>query len=128
MKKLQNLATALVIMGNMLLPVGSVLATHNPQHIICDSVEQVDPRCAEIDENALAGPDGLITNIVQTMVFIVGAVAVLMIVIGAIMYAISSGNPERAKTAWQTILYAIIGIIIAIFAQLIVAFVLTRVS
>jgi hypothetical protein len=50
-----------------------------------------------------------------------------MIVIGAIMYAISSGNPERAKTAWQTILYAIIGIIIAILAQLIVAFVLNRV-
>lgn len=115
----------------MLMPVSApilVLADHTSQHIVCEQVSQVDPNCAEGSQDRLFGKNGLVTRIVQTLVFIVGAVSVLMIIIGAINYTTSAGNPDRAKSAGQTILYAIIGILIAILAQLIVAFVLRRIG
>lgn len=119
-----------ILAVQLLMPVSApvlVLATHSPQHIVCDQVGQIDESCAEA-EDKIFGPGGLVTRIVQTLVFIVGAVSVLMIVIGAINYATSAGNPDRAKSAGQTILYAIIGIIIALLAQGIVFFVLRRLT
>ncbi len=128
MTKLRNLTAIFTLLAGISMAPALVLANHTPQHTVCQSVNQVGPDCETANKDSLLGANGLITKIVQTLTLVVGAVALIMIVIGAIMYATSSGNPERAKTAWQTILYAIIGIIIALLAQLIVAFVLKRVK
>ena len=68
----------------------------------------------------------LITTIVNVLSIIVGAVAVIMIIVGGFRYITSAGNPEGAKTARNTILYAIIGLVIVALAQLIVHFVINK--
>ncbi len=73
---------------------------------------------------------GAINNTISTVInvisVIVGAVAVVMIVVGGFRYVTSAGNPEGAKSARNTILYAIIGLVIVALAQLIVHFVLSK--
>src|SRR5688572_12289630 len=128
MIKLLNLVTVFSLLAGLSMAPSAVVADHTPQHTVCQSVNQVGPDCEAADKDSLLGPNGLVTKIVQTLTLVVGSIALIMLVIAAIMYATSSGNPERAKTAWQTILYAIIGIIIALLAQLIVAFVLRKVK
>lgn len=67
-----------------------------------------------------------IQTIVNILLFILGAIAVVMIVIGGIRYATSNGDSSATKAAKDTILYAVIGLIVAILAYAIVNFVITQ--
>lgn len=65
-------------------------------------------------------------NIINVATFAVGLVSVLLILIGGLRYVLSSGDPQATAGAKNTIIYAIVGLIIAIVARSIVVFVLTR--
>ena len=58
--------------------------------------------------------------------FIVGAVAVIMLIIGGLRYVLSSGNSSSVEGAKNTILYAIIGIVVAALAFAAVTFVSSK--
>lgn len=79
------------------------------------------------DQNQPKLEDG-IKSIVNLMLFILGAIAVIMIIIGGIRYATSNGDPGSIKGAKDTILYAVIGLIVAILAYAIVNFVVDAFS
>ncbi len=57
---------------------------------------------------------------------IVGIVAVVMIIIGGFKYITSGGNSEKVTSAKNTLVYAIVGLIIVALAQFIVRFVLAK--
>lgn len=61
--------------------------------------------------------------VVNTLFLVLGMIAVLMIVIGGIRYASSGGDAGAVKSAKDTILYSVIGLIIAIMSYTIVNFV-----
>lgn len=68
-------------------------------------------------------------QIVLNVVFaVVGAISVLMVVIGGIKYASSQGDPQAISKAKGTIIYAIVGLIVTILAVAIVDFVIGRVA
>ena len=71
----------------------------------------------------LTGEGGVFTTIVNVLLFIIGAVSVVMLIYGGIRYTTSGGNANSVTAAKNTIMYAIIGLIIAIFAFAIVNFV-----
>ena len=66
-----------------------------------------------------------IKNVVNVLLFLIGAIAVIMIVIGGLRYVTSNGDSSATKGAKDTILYAVIGLIVAILAYAIVNFVIT---
>jgi hypothetical protein len=66
---------------------------------------------------------GLVANITSVLLYFIGAVAVVMIVMGGIKYATANGNPESIKSAKNTIMYSLLGLIAAIAAQALVQFV-----
>lgn len=67
-------------------------------------------------------------DVVNIMFFIVGIMAVIMIIWGGIRYVLSAGNSAALTSAKNTIMYAIIGLIVAILAYTIVNFVINTVS
>jgi hypothetical protein len=67
-----------------------------------------------------------IEQILKSVFVVAGFLSVLFVVIGAIRYVLSSGNPESAKGAKDTILYALIGLIVAGSAFAIIEFVVER--
>jgi sorbitol-specific phosphotransferase system component IIC len=78
-----------------------------------------------VDQAAtLFGATGIFTTISNVMLFIVGAISVIMVIIGGLRYVISGGNSTNITAAKNTILYAIVGLIIAIMAYAIINFVL----
>lgn len=79
-------------------------------------------------ENSNTSVDKLVKSVVNILLYIIGIVAVIMIIVGGIQYATSSGDAGKAKTAKNTILYAVAGVVIALFAYAIVNFVVNRVS
>lgn len=65
-------------------------------------------------------------NIVNIALYIIGAVSVLMLIYGGIRYTVSGGDTAAVTAAKNTILYAIIGIVVALLAYAIVNFVIGR--
>lgn len=82
--------------------------------------------------NAASDPNGsvnrLITTIINILSLVVGVVSVVMIIIGGLRYITSGGDSGNVTNAKNTILYAIVGLVIVALAQIIVHFVLARVT
>jgi hypothetical protein len=68
----------------------------------------------------------VLRKIVNILSVLIGVIAVIMIIIGGFRYITSAGSADRVKAAQQTILYAVIGLVIVALAQVIVRFVLTN--
>ncbi len=74
-----------------------------------------------------AGPDKLpklVQNVINTVLIILGMAAVIMIIVGGVRYVTSNGDPQQVKSAKDTVMYSVIGVIVAIMAFAIVNFVL----
>ena len=79
------------------------------------------------DPDSCNGDDlnNVIQTVINTVIFVVGMVAVVMIILGGVSYATSQGDTQKVKKGKDTILYGIIGLVIAILAFAIVNFVLS---
>ncbi|RYC74939.1 pilin [Candidatus Nanosyncoccus alces] len=73
----------------------------------------------------LFGDTGVFKQITNTILYIVGIVAVIMLIIGGIRYVTSGGDAKKVTDAKNTVLYAIIGLVIAFLAFAIVNFVIS---
>lgn len=70
----------------------------------------------------------MIQTIINAVIFVIGMVAVIMIILGGVSYATSQGDASKVKKGKDTILYGIIGLVIAILAFAIVNFVLQAIA
>jgi hypothetical protein len=70
----------------------------------------------------------VIVKVTNIIIFIVGAASVLMLIIGGFRYVLSGGDSAGVEGAKNTILYAIIGVIVAIMSYAIVNFVICNIE
>ncbi len=78
-----------------------------------------------------AGTDdagNLMANIVQILLFLLGAVAVIVIIIAGFNYVTANGDANRIQKSKNILLYAVVGLVVAIFAYAIVDFVVSEVG
>ena len=68
----------------------------------------------------------LIQNIINLLLMVIGIISVIMIIIGGIRYTTSGGDAGQTKVAKDTILYAIVGLVIAIMSYGLVNWVIGR--
>ena len=73
----------------------------------------------------LFGTGGIFTTVANTLLYIVGALSVVMIIYGGLRYVVSGGNSSAVTAAKNTILYAIVGLVISILSYAIINFLLT---
>ncbi|MBL8160167.1 hypothetical protein JNJ66_06980 [Candidatus Saccharibacteria bacterium] len=76
----------------------------------------------------LIGDGGIFTTVANILIFLVGLIAVIMLIIGGIRYAVSGGDQSAVTAAKNTILYAIIGLVVAFMAFAVVNFVTTQLT
>lgn len=85
-----------------------------------------DTNCSDGTDSG--GIDSILRKVIQIFSVIVGFVAVVMIIIGGIKYITSGGDSGNVSGAKNTIIYAIIGLIIVALAQVLVHYVLKNVA
>ncbi len=83
---------------------------------------------ADCKENGSQTFNDVIRRIINIFSIVVGAVSVIMIIIGGFRYIISGGDSTGVSGAKNTILYAVVGLVIVLFAQVIVRFVVANLS
>lgn len=80
-----------------------------------------------IADKPLFGDGSIFQSVADVLIFVVGAASVIMVIIGGLKYVLSGGDSAGVKGAKDTILYAIIGIIVAALAYALVHFVITAI-
>jgi hypothetical protein len=78
--------------------------------------------CKEDTKGAADDVDNLVTNVVDVLSLVVGTVAVIMIIIGGLQYVLSGGDSGKVGNSKNTILYAVVGLVVVALAQVIVRF------
>lgn len=58
----------------------------------------------------------VISTVIGTMLFVVGLLAVVMLIYGGIRYVTSHGDKAQVTAAKETIMYAVVGLVVAIAA------------
>jgi hypothetical protein len=134
-KKIKNYSVALVTALMMLAPVAIPVTAHAAvSDALCNGISVAnggtvtDPGATNTEclTETATTPNNLIKRIVDFFSLIVGAVSIIMIIYGGFKYITSAGNDSNVGAAKNTILYALIGLIIVALAQVIVRFVLSK--
>lgn len=63
---------------------------------------------------------GIVTTVINTMLFIVGILAVIMIIYAGIRYTTAHGDKGQVESAKNTLMYSIVGLVVAIVAYAVV--------
>jgi len=90
--------------------------------------EGADSSKGKDQQAELFGDTGVFKTITNVLLFIIGAISVIMLIIGGIRYTVSNGDSAAVTSAKNTILYAVIGIVVAILAYALVNFVVSSFS
>ncbi len=117
----------------LILPIAATSAvyaqTDSPlQQSVCGGAATLqlgDPQTCD-DPQPEDNINNLITTVVDIFSAVVGIVAVLMILYGGFRYITAGGDSSKITSAQQTIIYAIVGLVIVALAQIVVRFVLNR--
>lgn len=107
------------------LTVGSTASAQSAQEGLNKAVPVGSENAVNIFSDDPATP-GIFERVVNLLLFLVGAISVIMLIIGGIRYIVSSGDQNQVTGAKNTIMYAIIGIVVAVLAYGIVNFLLGR--
>ncbi|HVI68984.1 MAG TPA: pilin [Magnetospirillaceae bacterium] len=127
---LKKVSTALLVVPALVLGIGIA----SPVYAACDVVGSggisQGAECAKPTNapSELFGPKSIFVTITNIMLFIIGAIAVIMLIIGGIRYVVSAGDQNAVTSAKNTILYAIIGIVVAFLAYAAVNFVSSQLT
>lgn len=81
----------------------------------------------EPDSSPSGGIGALLGSIIGIIVFIVGVVSTIMVIVGGYKYIFSQGSSDKIGQARTTIIYALVGLVVAIFAGPILAWALGRI-
>ena len=120
------------ILGVLIIPLLSlgVLSAVNistPEIIKAAATSEItNGMNASVDKQKNAVPtdvNSVFKTITNIMFFIIGAVSVIMLIYGGIRYTTSGGNANSVTAAKNTIIYSIVGLVVAILAYSIVSFV-----
>jgi ABC-type Fe3+ transport system permease subunit len=128
MKSVKKVVVALVIVLGLglVLPGGALMAETAKEKIEQGAgAMNKDESGNDITTKTL---DQTTLDIINTVLFVAGIVATGFLVYGGVQYLTSAGAAEKVKTAKNTIMYAIIGLIVCILAYAIVKFVVERIS
>lgn len=134
-KRIKFLLTTLAMSGLIFLPalIPSVAhAATNSSGQLCTGANLQITNGGSSSSSCASSAGNNINNIIKWILdifsVIVGIAAVVMIVVGGLKYTISGGDSTRVSGAKDTILFAIVGLVVVALAQVVVHFVLTNVS
>jgi len=112
--------------------VAAVAVSAAPVMAVCTNADPTTgsaadgAQCAQANQtpSTLFGNGGIFATIANVLIFLVGAIAVIYLIIGGLRYVTSGGDAKAVSAAKDTILYAVIGIVVAVISFALVSFVI----
>lgn len=125
---MKQISKAKVLTAVMCLAMAFTVASPVSLPVYADAKDEVKKGADMTNSGGSAKQDlpDVITTIINVMLFIAGALAVIMIIYGGIRYITAHGDEKQVKVAKDTIVYSVAGLIIAILAYALVTFIFDR--
>ena len=125
---MKQISKAKVLMALMCLAMVLTAVSPVSLPVYAGSREEAQNGAKLVDGGGSAKQDlpDIITTIINVMLFIAAALAVIMIIYGGIRYITAHGDEKQGKVAKDTIVYSVAGLIIAILAYALVTFIFDR--
>ena len=125
---MKQISKAKVLAAVMCLAMVFTVASPVSLPVYADAKDEVKKGADMTNSGGSAKQDlpDVITTIINVMLFIAGALAVIMIIYGGIRYITAHGDEKQVKVAKDTIVYSVVGLIIAIIAYALVTFIFDR--
>ena len=117
MKTIKTLLLSVALFVGILSPVAL------PSVAYADAKTGIETGIEATGQSGGTDMEGFIANIINILLFLIGALSVVMIIYGGIRYVISGGDSGQVTSAKNTIMYAVVGLVVAILAYAIVNFV-----
>lgn len=76
--------------------------------------------------NPLVGSNGLLVKVTHIVAILAGTAAVIIIIVSGFRFILSDGDSSKATTARNSLIYAVVGLVVVILAQSIISFVLSK--
>ena len=114
-----GLPTLMVLAGLAVMPQ---VAYASPKSEVTKGIDAAGSAGTCGDHECTLGDS--VKTVTNVLLFIIGAVAVIMIILGGIRYVTSNGESAQITAAKNTILYSVIGLVVALLAYAIVNFVI----
>lgn len=130
-KSLKTMLLTLFSTGALLMPTMAPAVAYAAidEQLACGAgIDINSTTCNPSDPEAEDNVNRIIRLVINLFSVIVGIISVVMIIVGGVKYITSGGASEKVTSAKNTILFAVIGLIIVALAQIIVRFVLSKVS
>lgn len=70
---------------------------------------------------------GIIKNIINLLLVAAGVISVIIIIVGGLRYTLSAGDQAQVTAAKNTVMYAVVGLVVAMLSFAIVNFVVARI-
>ena len=120
MKLSSKLKTAMMAIVFAVVGVGAAAAPAlmETTPAYADALRVVEPSSSSADLETI------VKRVINTLLYVIGILAVVMIIIGGVQYATSAGDQAAVTKAKNTIIYGLVGLAIAVLAYAIVNFVL----
>ena len=116
-------STALALVAVFVPTSGTVFAQNSAQ----EGINAANPG-GNVPSTLFGGSDSIFNTVVNVLLFVIGAISVIMLIIGGIRYTISAGDSGNVTAAKNTIMYALIGLVVAFLAYAIVNWVLGAIT
>ena len=125
--KIRNILGAVLVAVSSLAIVSPTYAVDCPEGTIRQQKGIAANTLAECNVEPDSSLMPTVTTIINLIIGVLGIAAVAVVVLGGVQYVTSTGDPGKTKKAKDTILYGIIGLIVAALAFAIVNFVLSSI-
>lgn len=112
--------------SNAIASQNAIAASPDDFNQICNSGDISDTQKEAAGCNTNKTANTVVGPIINVAIGLIGVVAVIMIIIGALTFTTSAGDPAKTKKGRDIILYSVIGLVVALLAYAIVTFVLQR--
>lgn len=76
--------------------------------------------------NPIVGPNGVLSKITSIVLYVVGILAVIMVIISGIRMAVANGDSNAFNSARTGLIYSVIGLAVAVLARAIVLYIISR--
>jgi hypothetical protein len=126
MKHIRILVVALAVFVGLSALAPSTALAASAKTTVCKTLGSSDS-CTTTPSGSVS-INSVITAVVNILSITIGVVSVIMIMVGGFKYVTSGGDSNSVSSAKNTIIYAIIGIVVAALAQALVNFVLKKIT
>lgn len=123
-----------LLIVSLLMTAGIIFGSRPLQAQLLDPICQSNPTATICMENTpqstggnrIYGPGGILTKIAHLLSVVVGIVSIFVLIIGAIRFIGATGDINKINSARDSILFAVVGLVLAALAQSVVIFILNK--